>query len=140
MFSLLTETAGMHRVFQSRAGITADPADTFAGLRAFLCSLGLIEEPSGNCFLYLWPHPAGNTRQFATLQGSAHSATVYLYPDALGRAPGYAAHFYRALDDAGLGMGSKLGPSIGIDLGDATQVRLFHEGLAALFVGIEPSV
>jgi hypothetical protein len=122
----------VHRVFRPGAVEALNSAGASEDLRAFLRSLGLIEQPSGDCYLYLWRQPGGVTRQFATLQAGLHSATVYLYPDALDRAPGHASAFYRTLDDAGLGMGSKLGPSIGINLGDARQLRLFRDGLAAL--------
>ena len=122
----------VHRVFHSNAVVASASADASANLRAFLRSLGLIEQPSGDCFLFLWRQPGGVTRQFATLHAGLHSVTVYLYPDALGRYVGHASAFYRMLDDAGLGMGSKLGPSIGINLDDVRQLRLFRDGLAAL--------
>jgi hypothetical protein len=80
----------------------------------------------------VWRQPGGVTRQFATLHAGLQAATVYLYPDALGRAAGHSSAFYRMLDDAGFGMGSKLGPSIGINLDDARQLRLFRDGVAAL--------
>jgi hypothetical protein len=122
----------VHRVFRPGAAAASDPPDASEDLRAFLRSLGLIEQPSADCFLFLWRQPGGVTRQFATLHTGLHSVTVYLYPDALGRAAGHASAFYRILDDAGVGMGSKLGPSIGINLDDVRQLRLFRDGVAAL--------
>jgi hypothetical protein len=121
----------MHRVFRD-PGATVTEADGPAVLREFLCSLGLEEEPSGGSYLYYCHDTSGHRRQLATLSGSPRRATVYLYPDALGLAPGPAEPFYRALDQAGVQLGAKLGPSIGIDLLDAAQLELFCEGMARL--------
>ncbi|MBI2760642.1 MAG: hypothetical protein HYX51_04350 [Chloroflexi bacterium] len=129
----------MHRVFAQPSALITGPPTGLSALRAFLCSLGLAEETSGDAYLYSYPHPSGSLRRFATLHGGRRSVTIYLYPDALGRDHGYATRFYRVLDDAGLGMGSKAGPSIGIDLDDDTQVRLFHDGLRALLEKAQPS-
>jgi hypothetical protein len=120
----------MHRVFQS------DVSDYPAGggivdLRSFLCSLGLSETEALGSYMY-WHGHGDSKRQFATVHGGRRTVTVYLYPDALDRGPGHANSFYRRLDDAGLGMGSKAGPSISLDLEDEAQVRLFCEGLAEL--------
>jgi hypothetical protein len=129
----------MHRVFAQPSALVTGPPTGLAALRAFLCSLDLVEESSGDSFLYSYPHPSGTLRRFATLHGGRRSATIYLYPDALGRDHGYATRFYRVLDDAGLGMGSKAGPSIGIDLDDEMQLRLFSDGLRALIQETGPS-
>lgn len=123
----------MHRVLRSVTLVEQNSEAAFAGLCAFLRSLGLVEQVSGECYLYLWPHRYGAPRQFATVNHALRTATIYLYPDALGLGAGYAARLYRALDDADLGMGSKLGPSIAIDLADEAQLRLFRDGLAELF-------
>ncbi len=128
----------MHRVFRKAAPRRA-PGDDDGGLRALLRSLGLVEEATTGAFVYWCPHPGGRFRQFATLHVRGRGATVYLYPDALGREPGFATRFYLLLDEAGLGMGSKAGPSIGIDLDDPAQVRAFAEGLRTLFPPDRPN-
>ncbi len=121
----------MHRVFDT--GITQSPvSQSAATLRAFLRSLGLEERAIAGSYVYTHTGLDSVRRQFATLHAGLHSATIYLYPDALGQAGGSATRFYRVLDDAGLGMGSKAGPSIGIDLDDAAQVMLFRDGLTTL--------
>jgi len=124
----------VHRVFR-----TTVPAPTAeqgpASLRRFFRSLGLDEEPSGTCYLYFCLDAAGRRRQLASLSGSPHRATVYLYPDALARGTGVANALYRSLDEAGVELGSKAGPSIAIDLEDAAQVELFCAGLATLVSG-----
>jgi hypothetical protein len=119
-------------------GATATEATGPAVLRDFFRSLGLAEEASGGSYLYYCRDTAGRRRQLATLSGSPRRATVYLYPDALGREPGPAEPFYRALDQAGVLLGAKLGPSIGIDLQDHDQVELFCDGMSRL-MGAQPS-
>jgi hypothetical protein len=121
----------MHRVFQADAS-DYPAGGGIAGLRAFFCSLGLSETEALGSYMY-WHGHADGERQFATVHGGRRTVTIYLYPDALGRGAGHASTFYRTLDDAGLGMGSKAGPSISLDLEDAAQVRLFREGLEELF-------
>lgn len=122
-----------HRVFRPGALHEAGIDPDFAALRVFLGSLGLVEQESGGCYLYSFRHPMGGQRQFATVRCTMRQVTVYLYPDALGRDAGHAARLYRTLDLAGLGMGSKLGPSIGFSLDGEVKLRLFKEELAALF-------
>jgi hypothetical protein len=122
----------MHHVFRADQSPSGPSSEGIDDLRLFLRSLGLTEQERAGSFLYTCVHASGAVRHFATLHGRHRTATIYLYPDALGRASGHATRFYRELDDAGLGMGSKAGPSIGIDLDDPVQVRLFHDGLAAL--------
>lgn len=121
----------MHRVFQADAG-DYPPGAGIAELRAFLCALGLFETEALGSYIY-WHGSGEGARQFATVHGGRRTLTVYLYPDALGRGSGHANAFYRTLDDAGLGMGSKAGPSISLDLENDAEMRLFREGLAALF-------
>ncbi len=122
-----------HRVFREGA-LREDATDLdFAGLRTFLRSLGLAEQESGGCYLYSVRHPIDGQRHFATVRCTMRQVTVYLYPDALGRDAGHAARLYRTLDLADLGMGSKLGPSIGFSLDGEAKLRLFKEELAALF-------
>jgi hypothetical protein len=121
----------MHRVFRDPVQVR-DPSQAFDDLRAFLRSLGLIERLSGESFLYDFPRPDGQ-RQFASLHGRRTSATIYLYPDALGKPAGHASILYRTLDDAGLDMGSKAGPSIGVSLSDESRLSLLRDGLRELF-------
>lgn len=118
----------MHRVFRPGALSTGTASAAFDELRALLRSFGLSERESAGVYVYrLGP------RQVATLRGSMRSATLYLYPDALGRGPGVASTFYRTLDLAGLGMGSKLGPSVDLSLENREHVALFREKLKGLF-------
>src|SRR5438105_4311547 len=105
-----------HRVFRGFQALIGS-SDRFEELRAFFRSLGLGERASGDLFLYEFPRTDG-PRQFASLSGRRTYATLYIYPDALGRAPGHASDFYRMLDEAGFELGAKAGPSIGIDLSD----------------------
>lgn len=121
----------MHRVFRT-GGTTEATGDHVAGLRAFLRDLGFTERPAGNGWTYECMHPGGGVRHFATLHGRHRHATIYFYPDALGRPPGHATAFYRVLDDAGLEMGSKAGPSIGIDLENDVHATRFREELRRL--------
>ncbi len=122
-----------HRVFHSPP-LLHDTGDAdFDDFRRFLCSLGLDEQASGGCYLYAFSHPADGWRQFATVSCTMRQVTIYLYPDALGRDPGHAGRFYRTLDDAGFGMGSKLGPSIAFSLDNEARLHQFKQELAALF-------
>jgi hypothetical protein len=126
----------MHRVFRSPRPNAGRPAP-FDQIRASLCAEGGSERALGDVLLY-FVRVAGEQRHWATLSGGRHSATLYLYPDALGGPPGRASRFYRLLDEADLNLGSKAGPSIGIDLDDAAQVRLVCDGLRELLAGAQP--
>lgn len=121
----------MHRVFRRPPNLIAAP-QPFEELRAFLRSLGLVEDLVGESYRYRCRRPDGSLGWFATVHGGRRGATIYLYPDALGRGAGVAAALYRTLDEAGLGMGSKAGPSIDVDLTDAEQVGLLRGSLTAL--------
>jgi hypothetical protein len=125
----------MHRVFRTGSAVT--PASTttsaeFDRLRDFVRGLGFVEEALDGGYIYSCTGTGGSMRRFMTLHGGRSHATVYLYPDALGRPPGHATAFYLALDAAGFDLGSKLGPSIGFDLTDETRVRFFREELARI--------
>jgi len=131
----------MHRVF--RSGQQPDSAwrttidgaactAAFAALRAFLRSLGLEERPCGDTYLYYVSGAAGAARQLATLHGALRTATIYLYADALGQQNGYGDGFYRTVEDAGLGMGSKLGPSVAMGLDQPRQLATFRAAMTAL--------
>jgi hypothetical protein len=136
----MAEGIAMHRVFHSGTARSSDDASgPLAELRSFLRGLQLGERALGDAFAYDWLAASGGARTFATLHPGRTGATIYLYPDALGLPPGRFTRFYRVLDDAGLGMGSKAGPSIGIDLGDDAQVRLFRDGLAELLALVSPA-
>jgi hypothetical protein len=125
----------VHRVFRQPPSAVAAP-EPFVELRAFLRSLGLVEDAVGESFRYRCRRPDGSLAWFATVHGGRRGATIYLYPDALDRGRGVAAALYRTLDEAGLGMGSKAGPSIDVDLTDAEQVTLLRSGLRDL---LEPA-
>lgn len=125
----------VHRVFRAPPSAVAAP-EPFAALRAFLRSLGLVEDGVGESYRYRCRRPDGTLGWLATVHGGRRGATIYLYPDALGRGRGVAASLYRTLDEAGLGMGSKAGPSIDVDLANAEQVALLHRCLRAL---LEPT-
>lgn len=120
----------MHRAF--RPGDNGWTSTGIERVRSLFQSLALVETEHEGGWQY---HRRGSRgwRQVATLHGRGRSATVYLYPDALELPPGSATPLYLALDAAGLGMGSKAGPSIGIDLDDAGQLALFADGLRELF-------
>ncbi|HLZ73110.1 MAG TPA: hypothetical protein VKV26_24665 [Dehalococcoidia bacterium] len=121
----------MHRVFRSPTPSEVERTAPFDRIRGALVAGGCVERELAAVLLYSVAE-AGAARQFATLSGGRHTATLYLYPDALGGPRGRAARFYHVLDEAGLNLGSKAGPSIGIDLGDAAQVRLVCDGLREL--------
>ena len=123
----------MHRVFRPGGVAVGTASEAFDEVRALLRSFGLSESEAAGVYVYRL-----GARQVATLRGSMHSATLYLYPDALGRGAGVASSFYRTLDLAGLGMGSKLGPSVDLDLENAAHVALFREKLTALFTPAAP--
>ena len=127
----------MHRVFRSPPPVHVARPAPFEQIRDALREGGCTEQPLGEvllCFVQV----AGERRHFATLSGGRHSATLYLYPDALGGPAGLASRFYRLLDEADLNLGSKAGPSIGIDLDDAAQVRLVCDGLRELLAAAQP--
>jgi hypothetical protein len=107
----------------------------FDELRAFVRGLGLVEEALEGGYIYSCAGPRGEMHRFLTLHGGRGRATVYLYPDALGRPAGHATAFYLRLDAAGFDLGSKLGPSIGIDLTDDARLQLFRDGLAEVVLG-----
>jgi hypothetical protein len=46
---------------------------------------------------------------------------------------------YAALEEAGFGMGSKLGPSISLPLEDAERMALLRDGFARLQAGESPA-
>ncbi|HZQ36184.1 MAG TPA: hypothetical protein VFD32_09645 [Dehalococcoidia bacterium] len=127
----------MHRVFRAPPPVHVERPAHFERIRAALYAGGCSEQPLGEVLLY-FVHLAGDRRHFGTLSGGRHSATLYLYPDALGGAAGIASRFYRTLDEADLNLGSKAGPSIGIDLADTEQVRLVCDGLRELLAGTQP--
>ena len=83
-------------------------------VRARFRGFGLTEREAGTSWFYAI---AGVTRPLLVLQAMGRGAQIYLYPHALGREPGAAQWFYAALDEAGFGLGSKLGPSISLPLG-----------------------
>lgn len=126
----------MHRVFRSPPVQVERPAP-FEQIRRALRDGGCSEQALGEVLLY-FVRLARERRHFATISGGRHSATLYLYPDALGGPAGLAARFYHLLDEADLNLGSKAGPSIGINLDDAVQVRLVCEGLRELLAAAQP--
>ncbi len=124
----------MHRVFADPP-LLQNAGAPFAALRAFIAGLGLTELCAGGSFLYLWRTPGGRVRQVATLWEGPGSATFFLYPDALGRGPGAAMAFYRALEEAGIAVGSTMGPSIRLNLSEERHLQPFRAALAALVRG-----
>ncbi len=125
----------MHRVFADPPPLQ-NAGEPFAALRAFIAGLGLTELCAGGSFLYLWRVPGERrVRQVATLWEGPGTATFFLYPDALGRGPGAAMAFYRALEEAGIAVGSTMGPSIRLNLSDERQVQPFCAALAVLVCG-----
>jgi len=110
-----------------------DPAVPLDGVRARFRAFGLAERPSGLSWFYALASETGRLLLILTPVGNG--AQIYLYPQALGRAPGAAQWFYALLDDAGFGMGSKLGPSISLPLEDAEGMALFWDGFGRLLAG-----
>jgi hypothetical protein len=103
--------------------------ETRARFRAF----GLLERASGESFLYRPSEAPGRMLLILTPQGLG--AQIYLFPEALARAPGAAQPFYAALEAAGFGMGSKLGPSIGLDITNQARMAIFWEEFGRLMRG-----
>ena len=114
-----------------------DPAPSLDDIRARFRELGLVEEVAGTSWFYA-PGDAPQ-RPVLVLQVVGRGAQIYLYPHALGRAPGAAQWFYAALEAAGFGMGSKLGPSISLPLEDAERMALFWGHFARLLTGRPPA-
>ena len=110
-----------------------EPKVPLDGIRARLRSLGLLEQAAGTSFLYRLSEP--EQRILLILHATGGAAQVYLYPQALGRAPGSTQWFYAALEAAGFGMGSKAGPSIALPLTDAALMDVFWTHCARLLAG-----
>jgi hypothetical protein len=110
---------------------TAPPALSLDETRARFRAFGLRERVAGTSVLYA---PPGGPAEalFLVLNGSGTGAQIYLYPDTLHRPPGWAQPFYRTLDEAGFGMGSKLGPSITLEPADPERMAFFWAAFAAL--------
>ena len=110
-----------------------DPAVPLDGVRARFRGFGLGERPSGLSWFYALA--GGTERLLLILTAVGNGAQIYLYPQALRRAPGAAQWFYALLDEAGFGMGSKLGPSISLPLEDGARMALFWDGFGRLLAG-----
>ncbi|HEY7294948.1 MAG TPA: hypothetical protein VH916_07885 [Dehalococcoidia bacterium] len=121
----------MHRVFRSAPAACSASDAPFEAIRSALRAGGCSEHELAGALLYS-VMLAGEQRHVATLSHGRRTATLYLYPDALGGPRGLAVRFYRLLDEADLNLGSKAGPSIGIDLDDDAQVRLVCDCLRDL--------
>jgi hypothetical protein len=103
-----------------------DPAVPLDAIRAGFRDRGLHETVAGTSFVYsLDSDPHG--RMALILQAVGRGAQIYLFPEAFGRAPGFAQPFYAALDSAGFGMGSKAGPSISLDVDDSDRMAVFWQ-------------
>ena len=108
-----------------------DLARPLDDVRARFRDLGLEERPAGTS----WFYALADGRLLLILSPMGRGAQVYLYPQALGRPPGSAQWLYAALEAADFGMGSKLGPSIGLPLEDEARMALFWSGFARLLAG-----
>jgi hypothetical protein len=114
-----------------------DPAVPLDGIRARFRAFGLAERPSGLSWFYA---PArGEGRLLLILTAVGNGAQIYLYPQALGRAPGAAQWFYALLEEADFGLGSKLGPSISLPLEDEARMALFWDGFGRLLAEEPPT-
>jgi hypothetical protein len=113
-----------------------DPPVPLDDVRGRFRGLGLTEQEAGTSWFYAL---AGAGRPLLVLQAVGRGAQIYLYPHALGREPGAAQWFYAALDEAGFGLGSKLGPSISLPLEDAERMTFFWDGFARLLAGERPA-
>jgi hypothetical protein len=109
------------------------PAVSLEETRARFRGFGLLEQVSGESFLYGPADAPGRMLLILTPQGLG--AQIYLFPEALARAPGAAQPFYAALEAAGFGMGSKLGPSIGLAILDEERMTIFWEEFGRLMRG-----
>src|SRR5437870_2664862 len=109
------------------------PAVSLEETRARFRAFGLLERASGESFLYGPAQSPGRMLLILTPQGLG--AQIYLFPEALARAPGVAQPFYAALEAAGFGMGSKLGPSIALNIGDEARMATFWEEFGRLMRG-----
>ena len=114
-----------------------DPAVPLDGVRARFRGFGLGERPSGLSWFYALA--GGTERLLLILTAVGNGAQIYLYPQALRRAPGAAQWFYALLDEADFGLGSKLGPSISLPLEDEARMALFWDGFGRLLAGDTPA-
>lgn len=110
-----------------------DVAASLDAVRAHFRALGLGERPAGTSFFYLLPD--GSERLLLILQSVGRGAQIYLYPEAFRRPPGAAQWFYAALEAEGFGMGSKLGPSISLDVTDDQRMAIFWSAFERLLLG-----
>ncbi len=115
---------------------TTDPAVVLDDLRVRFRSFGLEERAAGTSFFYALAGMDG--RMLLVLQPFGHGAQIYLYPEALERPAGAAHWFYAALEAEGFGMGSKLGPSISLDLTNPDRMRTFWSAFGDLLAGRPP--
>ena len=111
----------------------SDPAPSLDAIRARFRGLGLVETATGTSWFYAAPDTPH--RLLLVLQAVGRGMQIYLYPRALGRAPGAAQWFYATLEEAGFGMGSKLGPSISLPVDDGERMALFWDRFALLLAG-----
>ena len=110
---------------------TTDPALPLDTIRATFRAHGLAERRSGGSYVYTLADDP-RARMLLILQSVGRGAQLYLFPEALRRAGGAAQPFYAALEAAGFGMGSKLGPSISLDVADAAQMTIFWAAFGRL--------
>lgn len=109
----------------------SDVGPSLEAVRSRLCGHGLHEGFVGTSYLYSVGEGLA-ARLLLVLHAVGTGAQVYLFPEALARTPGAAQPFYAALEAAGFGMGSKLGPSISLPLADEQRMHYFWSAFALL--------
>lgn len=101
--------------------------------RARFRASGLTESCHGTTYAYALTR-TGRERMLLVLQSVGYGAQIYLFPEALARPRGAAQPFYAALEAAGFGIGSKLGPSIGFNVRDDAMMATFWQAFEQLLL------
>ena len=117
--------------------MTADQAASLDDVRARFRAYGLVEIAAGTSYFYSLPGSAG--RLLLILQSVGRGAQIYLYPEAFARPAGAAQWFYATLEAEGFAIGSKLGPSIGLDVTDGERMDAFWVAFTSLLAGETPT-
>lgn len=84
---------------------------------------------------FFYSLPNRDSRLLLILQSVGRGAQIYLYPEAFARPAGSSQWFYALLEEAGFGMGSKLGPSISLAIDQPSQMELFWAAFTQLLSG-----
>lgn len=101
--------------------------------RARFRANGLAETYRGATYVYSLARD-GREQMLLVLQAVGYGAQIYLFPEALALPRGAAQPFYAALEAAGFGMGSKLGPSISFNVRDPAMMATFWQAFERLLL------